>query len=328
MSRKPAAQLRPGDRVQDTFAVMRKSLATYGPSSQRAGERYLRLQLGDASGVIEARIWDNAEKFAGSFDVDDLLYIEGQVVDYMGPQINVSRVEKRSLLDVDPTIYQPSSCKDRDSMVKELLDIVTSVENPWLRLLLEAFFRDPDFMETFTRTPGGMRVHHAFVSGLLEHTLEVVSLTESICRMHPDVLDLDLLKTGALLHDVGKVEEYDLSSISFQLTDKGKLIGHVVIGKEMLDKAVANLEGFPKALKMELDHMILSHHGQKDWGAPEVPKTINAFALFYADLVSARMNQFVTLVKGHEDPTTSWTPWDKYLERSAYVSSKVLHNDA
>jgi 3'-5' exoribonuclease len=319
MSRRMASELKPGDRVASTFAVVKKSLVTYSQASQRSGERYLKLQLGDSSGVIETRVWDNADRLSGLFDVDDLVYVEGQVVDYMGPQLNVSRLEKRSLSEMDPSLFQPVTSKDRGQMMEKVLETAEQVKNPHLKALLHAFFGDHSFAAIFSRAPGGMRVHHAFAGGLLEHTLEVADLCQGMWRLHPESLDLDRLITGALLHDVGKVQEYDMNSVSFQMTDRGKLIGHVVIGKEMVDRATGGMEGFPEDIKMELDHMILSHHGQKDWGAPEVPKTMNAFALFYADLVSARLNQFAVLVKNHDDTGTPWTAWDKYLERSAYI---------
>ncbi|NLZ28904.1 MAG: HD domain-containing protein, partial [Firmicutes bacterium] len=135
----------------------------------------------------------------------------------------------------------------------------------------------------------------------------------------PDQIRADLLVTGAILHDVGKIEEYDAESFNFEMTDKGKLIGHICLGKEMLNERISAIEGFPPSLKLELEHIILSHHGQREWGSPEIPKTIHAFAVFYADLLSARLNQFVSVMQKNAFAESDWSEWDRYLDRSIYL---------
>jgi 3'-5' exoribonuclease len=202
-------------------------------------------------------------------------------------------------------------------MLAELQLYLHEVTDPYLRKLMELFFEDKDLLKHYTHAPAARSVHHNYVGGLLEHSLEVAALCRHYAGSYHG-LNLPLTLCGALLHDVGKIEEYDSSSLSFELTTKGKLLGHIIIGKAMLDERVQLIAGFPEDLYLELSHMILSHHGQKEWGSPEIPRTFAAYALHYADLTSARLNQFALVAKkGAQDH--GWTEWDRLLERDVYL---------
>ncbi len=320
-NRQRISDLKIGDKVRSTFAVSHINLAPYNTSS-RAGEYYLRLVLMDASGSVEARLWDGAQEAYRQLSVDDYVYVEGQVVGFRGLQLNISSFRKQAPEEVDLAEFQPCSSVPADALLHDFLTCAKSVEDPHLAALLGAFANDDSFINLLLRAPGGRLVHHAYSGGLLEHTLEVVGIARTLSRLYPSIADPDLLLTCALLHDIGKVKEYNVFSPSFNLTDAGRLLGHIVLGHSMVLEKIERIAGFPPVLKIEVEHAILTHHGQREWGSPEVPKTATAFLVFHADLVSARCNQFSALISGHSSDSP-WTQYDKYLERHIFIPSLV-----
>jgi 3'-5' exoribonuclease len=312
--------LKVGDRVKSLFGVAKKALVNYRSSSSKAPGQYMKLHLVDSSGSIEGRIWDGAVEVSDLFNEGDVVLVEGNVAEFNGLQINITRIEKYEGA-VDPAMFQQCTPKNRREMVEKLNSLVHSVKNVYLKKLLMLIFEDKDYYPAYINAPAAQKIHHAYIGGLLEHSLEVAKICENIAANYSDVIERDLLITGALLHDIGKIKEYDFSSISFEMTDIGKLVGHLILGKEMVDEKIREINEFPEHLKLAIGHMIISHHGEKEWGSPEVPKTMEAFALFHADLLSARLNQFAGLIRNHHDPETPWTPWDKFLERSAYIQN-------
>ncbi|MFY9115054.1 MAG: HD domain-containing protein [Dethiobacteria bacterium] len=310
--------LKVGSEVETQVLVVEANLANYS-SPNRAGEQFWRLILGDISGTIKGIIWDT-NILGEALKEGDILYIKGDVSEYHGLQVIIREAKKLDPEHINRRLFQPVSKRDIPEMLKELKEIITTeVSNPFLQKLLRNFFSDRDFVKRFAGSPAAKTIHHNYIGGLLEHTLEVVSLCLIIKEMYPDQFRTDLLVTGAILHDVGKIEEYDADSFNFDLTDKGKLIGHICLGKELLNERIAAIEGFPSSLKLELEHIILTHHGQREWGSPEIPKTIHAFAVFYADLLSARLNQFVNVMQKNASAENDWSEWDRYLERSIYL---------
>mgnify|MGYP000852614589 FL=1 len=310
--------LKVGDKVKDLFGVVKKSLANYSPSSSKAPGQFMKLVLGDCTGTIEARLWEGVEDVIDLFNEGDVVLVEGNITEYNGLQINITSIEKYEGA-IDLALFQQTTEKDRREMAKRLNTIVQSIGNSYLKKLLIAIFSDRKIYSAFINCPAAQTIHHAYIGGLLEHSLEVVQICELIASNYKGTINRDLLITGALLHDIGKIKEYNFSGISFNMTDIGKLIGHLVIGKEMIDEKIREIPNFPPELQLALNHMIISHHGEREWGSPEVPKTIEAFALFYGDLVSAKLNQFYNLLNKGVDSESGWTPWDKFLERSAYL---------
>lgn len=313
--------LKPGDKVHSSFAVASKTLASYSPQSSRAGEMYLKLTLMDATGSIEARVWDAAEHRSKGFDVDDIVFVSGQVVDFNGLQVTINKIKRVPKKQTNLSDYQSSASKGIQALIEEMTRLRESITDRSLKDLLNMFFSDPEFVHAFTHAPAGKSIHHSYLGGLLEHTLEVAKFADLAASMYPSVTNRDLLMAGAILHDIGKIKEYDLDSLTFQLTDKGKLLGHIVMGYEMVSGAISALPGGFDAYPFgtELLHIVLSHHGKREWGSPEIPKTLNAFIIFHSDLCSARYNQFASLITGHKDPFSLWTLWDKYLERSVFI---------
>jgi len=319
MKKQMISSLKVGDEVETQAAILELNRAAF-TSAQRAGEYFLKLTLGDVSGRVKAVMWDPP---AGDEAVaaGDVVFLRGTVNEYHGPQVVVSDLKKLDKTKVNRAFFQPVSERDIEEMAAELQAVIKEeIADTDLRTLLEAFFGEPEFMRRFSQAPAARTIHHNCVGGLLEHTLEVVALCRGLADLYPGgQINRDLLLAGAILHDIGKLEEYRQDSISFEFSDRGKLVGHISIGKEMLDQRLAGLPDFPADLKLELEHMLLTHHGQRDWGSPEVPKTVNAFALFHADLVSARMNQFTGIMKNHPEGGGDWTEWDRFLERSIYM---------
>jgi 3'-5' exoribonuclease len=326
MKKQMIRDLRVGDEVETQALVLEANRSAFS-SPQRAGEYFLKLTLGDVSGRVKAVMWDppSGEE---AVQQDDVVFLRGSVSDYHGPQVVVSSLRKLDPAKVNRAFFQQMSARDLEEMKAELKTVIDQeVRDGHLKALLEAFFGDSEFARLFASAPAARTIHHNCVGGLLEHTLEVIAICRNLAALYPGRIRTDLLLAGAILHDIGKLEEYRQDSISFDFTDRGKLVGHISIGKEMLDRKLAGLSDFPPALKLELEHMMLTHHGMREWGSPEVPKTIHAFALFHADLVSARMNQFAGIIERHVPESGDWTEWDRFLERSIYISPSEEHEE-
>ncbi len=309
--------LRIGDEVETQALILECNKTNY-TAPHRAGEQFLKLVLGDASGSVKAVLWDMG-LIREPIKKGNVVFVRGDVTDYHGPQVVIGEMRLLDPLKVNPAHFQPVSERDPQEMLAELREVITGeVKDPHLKLLLRAFFSDTEFVRRFALAPAARTVHHNCVSGLLEHTLEVISICRHLAGMYPELRD-ELLFTGAILHDIGKTEEYDPGSIGFEFSNRGKLVGHICIGKEMLDAKIQQMPSFPPDLKLELEHIILSHHGMREWGSPEIPKTLHAFALFHADLISARMNQFIKTMEKQAGSGNDWSDWDRFLERSIYL---------
>ena len=318
MKKQMIKDLRIGDEVETQALVLEVNRAAFS-SPHRSGEYFLKLTLGDVSGRVKGVMW-NPPTGSEALQQDEVVFVRGSVSDYHGPQVVVSDIRKLDPEKVNRAFFQAVSERDPAEMMAELKNIIEQkIGDRHLKALLEAFFSDSEFARLYAEAPAARTIHHNCVGGLLEHTLEVIAVCLNLAELYPRQIQAGLLLTGAILHDIGKIEEYRQDSISFDFTDRGKLVGHISIGKEMLSSRLAALPGFPETLKLELEHMMLSHHGQREWGSPEVPKTIHAFALFHADLVSARMNQFIKIMEKHVPESGDWTEWDRFLERSIYI---------
>ena len=322
MKKQMIKDMRIGDDVETQVLVLEASKTAF-TAPHRAGKHFLKLVLGDVSGRMKAVMWDPPGDDV-TINTDDIVFIRGTVGEYRGPQIVVSDLRKLDPDKVNRAFFQPVAARKPEDMMGDLQQVIEEeIEDRHLQALMKAFFEDEEFARRFALAPAARTIHHNYVSGLLEHTLEVIYFCRSLAAVYSDQIQLDLLLTGAILHDMGKIEEYRQDSLSFEFTDRGKLVGHISIGKEMLDQKLKELSGFPEALKLELEHMILTHHGMREWGSPEVPKTIHAYALFHADLLSARINQFINVMNKHSAGNGDWTEWDRFLERSIYVPPPV-----
>ncbi|HID89358.1 MAG TPA: HD domain-containing protein [Anaerolineae bacterium] len=307
--------LRPGDRVLSFFLVRHKRLE---PFRDRTRGEFLTLILADRTGEVLARVWEDAPAVAETFREGQVVKVLGRMEEYLDRwQVIVEKIRPAEEEEYDLADFVPATERDVDEMLAEIRRTIEEVENPHLRALLLHFFDDPDFVARFSRAPAARRVHHAYLGGLLEHTVEMIHLCRSLLELYPEI-HRDLLLTGAILHDVGKTREFHYET-DIAYSDEGRLLGHVVLSLEMVDAALAEMEGFPEELALRLRHMIVSHHGRYEWGSPRRPKTLEAAALHHVENLSAQVNRFHRIIAARRDPTRPWTEYDTLLRRSLYA---------
>jgi len=304
-------QIRENDLVEGVFWVKEKAMPT-----TRTGSPYLRVRLSDRTGEIEGRIWDGVEEFADLFEREDFIQIKAQANSYQERmQLNIKSLKKVGVAEVSLEDFLPASEKDPEEMLAELIEITQGMEDKHLKELVMAFLGDEAFTTPFKRAPGAKRLHHACLGGLLEHTLSVVRLIQEI-KGHYEGINHDLLLAGGVLHDIGKVHELSYD-IAFDYTDEGRLVGHIVMGTQMVEERIAQIKGFPKELAMLMKHLMISHHGQYEWGSPKRPKTLEATILYYLDDLDAKVSGIKEFMdKGEEG--AKWTDFHRIFDRFFY----------
>lgn len=286
----------------------------------RAGKPYLLLTLMDRSGEISCPVWNNAPQIAKFCAVGAFVRCTGVVSSFRGQlQLQPDSLEPVEADQVDLASFLPATTKDRRQLACELEKLVASVEDPWLQKLLALFFNDGPCQQRFQEAAAAKGAHHACVGGLLEHTLSIAKVAESLVVHYPGV-NRSLLLAGALLHDIGKLEEMSFQGPVIEYTTTGRLKGHLVIGSEMVAGAAASIEGFPQELLLQLQHLILSHHGRLEYGSPVLPMTVEAFLLCMIDDMDAKMNMIEQLRRKMESGIFSFTEYQRLLERHLYLS--------
>ena len=282
-----------GDRMFDIYLCKHKQSAV-----TKNGKPYETVILQDKTGTIDAKVWDPNNAGISEFDTLDYIEVYGDVNSFQGAlQVNVKRIRVCHEGEYDPADYLPVSRKNIDEMYKELLGLIGRTENEYLKKLLESFFvEDEAFIRAFRTSSAAKTIHHGFVGGLLEHTLSVAKLCEYFCKTYP-ILKRDLLITAALCHDIGKTKELSLFPEN-DYTDDGQLLGHIVMGAEMVGEKARQIPGFPPVLEAELKHCILAHHGEYEYGSPKKPALIEAAALNLADNADAKLETFSEALQG------------------------------
>lgn len=282
-----------GDRMFDIYLCKHKQSAV-----TKNGKPYETVILQDKTGTIDAKVWDPNNAGISEFDTLDYIEVYGDVNSFQGAlQVNVKRIRVCHEGEYDPADYLPVSRKNIDEMYKELLGLIGRTENEYLKKLLESFFvEDEAFIRAFRTSSAAKTVHHGFVGGLLEHTLSVAKLCEYFCKTYP-ILKRDLLIAAALCHDIGKTKELSLFPEN-DYTDDGQLLGHIVMGAEMVGEKARQIPGFPPVLEAELKHCILAHHGEYEYGSPKKPALIEAAALNLADNADAKLETFSEALQG------------------------------
>ena len=316
MAKQFAADLEVNAAISSPFVVREKSLSPF----RRKTGKFLNLTLGDCTGQVPARMWDNAEEVASGFDVGDILLVAGHVEEYQGQlQVIVSDLAIADPADYDAADLVAHAGRSREQLLQWLDATVAEVSDPYLRALVDSFVVDPEFRDRLSAAHGSKTLHHAVVGGLLEHTLSVVAILKTVHELHPE-MDLDLLIVGGILHDIGKLEELE-GHISARYTDVGHLIGHTVLTDRMVGAKMAEIPGFPTELASLLAHLLLSHHGEREWGAPVVPMTMEACALHYADNLDARVQGFKQVIQDGQGSTTRWSAYHRSYQRSIYLGA-------
>jgi 3'-5' exoribonuclease len=254
----------------------------------REGKAYLRLELGDRSGTIEARMWDQFDAVVKDINRDDFVKVQARVEIYRNkPQLSLQNLRLAKPEEIDLADFLPHTKEDVGKLYAQLLEYAGSIANPWLRKLTTGILSDPKIATRFKRAPAAKVMHHAYLGGLLEHVISLCGLAKQIAAHYPE-LDLDLLLTAAILHDVGKLDELCYER-AVNYTVEGQLLGHIMMEFESVSKAMDAIEGFPANLKTVVQHMLISHHGQYEFGSPKLPMIREALAFHYMDDLDSKL---------------------------------------
>jgi 3'-5' exoribonuclease len=299
--------IRKDDKIKGLYLIKaKKRLAT------KKGDPYLSVTLADRTGDIEAKIWERVEELDPLFKDGDVLEIEASAGCYMDQvQLTISRM--RVPADpVDPCFFLESCPRDAAEMLASLRNVLKEIANPHLKSLSDRFLSDHLFVTLFKKAPAAKNFHHGYLGGLLEHTLSVCEMVLPVASHYPE-LDKDLLLTGAFLHDIGKVKELSFER-KIDYTDEGRLLGHIILGVSMVEEKLGSMKNFPPELELRLKHLILSHHGEYEFGSPKRPKCLEAFALHLIDDLDAKMNGLDRFMK-RDRQDGNWTDFNRLFGR-------------
>lgn len=303
--------------ITSSFVVVSKQA-----KPKKSGELYLALTLADRSGHIEAKMWDNVSDHINCFEQDDFVKIRGLINKFNGRfQLTMHKVRALEESEIQFDDFLPRSTKDLDQLWRTVGEFVAGFRDPHLKQLLQAFMADPQIEHAYKNAPAAKSLHHAFLGGLLEHVVSLFRLCDLACRNYPELIDRDLLLTGAFLHDIGKIHELSFAR-SFSYTTRGQLLGHMIIELEMLQQKLAQLPSFPAEYKNLLEHMIISHHGKYEFGSPKMPMFPEALMLHYLDDLDSKMES----MRAHfqREPDADWTGYNPSLERPLLNTRKYL----
>jgi 3'-5' exoribonuclease len=304
--------------ITSSFVVVSKQI-----KPKKTGEPYLALTLGDRGGQIEAKMWDNVEDSIDAFEQDDFVKIKGLLNKYKNRfQITIHKLRRLGESEVDFADYLPKTSKDIGELWQTLAGFVANLQNPHLKALVEAFMADPEIAEAYRNAPAAKTLHHAYIGGLLDHVVSLFRSCDLICRNYPQV-NRDLLLTGAFLHDIGKIHELTYNR-SFSYTTRGQLLGHMIIELEMLHAKIAQVPGFPDELKTLVEHLIISHHGQYEFGSPKLPMFPEALMLHYLDDLDSKMESMRANFERDAVSEQSWTGYNPSLGRPLLNTAKFL----
>lgn len=307
--------LREGERINEIYLCKNKQA-----SVTKAGKPFVSLTLQDKTGTLDAKIWDPGSLGIDDFEKLDYINIVGDITSFQGAlQLNVKRIRKAKPGEYDPMEYLPVSRYDTGKMYSELMGLIRKTENPYLKQLSISFFGDAKFQESFKFHSAAKTMHHGFVGGLLQHTLAVAKLCECFAAQYP-ALNRDLLVTAAVFHDVGKLKELSRFPEN-DYTDEGQLLGHIIIGAQMLTDRIAAIPGFPQKLANELIHCILSHHGELEYGSPKKPALAEAVALSFADNMDAKMEALEEAFVNVPEGNTDWLGYHRSFESNIRKTS-------
>jgi len=313
------SDLQPGQPVTGVFLVAAKEVR-----QKKSGDPYLSLTLVDKTGDIDAKMWDNVEGVLDAFERNDFIRVTGIANIYNNRmQFTVHRLARLSEDAVDCGDFFPASKRDRDEMLAELFAIIAGITNPHIHALLDSIFSAPGMAEKFKTAPAAKSIHHAWLGGLIEHVLSLCTLCKAVAPNYPAV-DLDLLLAGAILHDIGKVDELTYAR-GFGYSDDGQLIGHIVQGVRLVDDAARRVEGFPHGLKTLLDHMILSHHGLLEYGSPKTPVFAEAMLLHQLDNLDSKMECMRSAADRDPFAEGAWSAYIPSLERTVLKKDRFLN---
>jgi len=309
-----------GDKLTEFFVCSTKNVRV-----DKNSNKFLQLRLSDASGNIGAVMWDVSDSIVEGFTQGQVVKVQGIVTsDHRSqPQIKLDKIRSATESDeFNLAELLPSSNRNLEEMEAELAGIRQSITNSDLTALLDEIFSDPLRYRAYCEAPAAKAVHHNYIHGLLEHSLSVCQVADAIAARYPDDVDRDLLVTAAMLHDIGKITEFNYTT-AIDYSDQGRLLGHIVLGERMVGDAIGRLDSFPQELKLQVLHLILSHHGEKEYGSPIRPKTLEGFILNHADDVDAKANIFMRLHTEAAQTGEPWSEFNRILDRFLYLKKAM-----
>jgi 3'-5' exoribonuclease len=304
--------------ITSQFVVVSKQI-----KAKKNGEPYLSLTLGDRSGSIDAKMWDNVEEFLNVFEQDDFVKIKGLINKYNNRwQLTIHKIRKVGDSEVQYDDYLPKTTKDIDELWRTLGGYVESMQHPQLKQLLQLFMNDEGIAKAYKCAPAAKTLHHAFIGGLLDHVVSLYSSCDLIVRNYP-MVNRDLLFTGVFLHDIGKIHELTYAR-SFGYSTEGQLLGHMIIELEMLHKKIAQIPDFSPELKILIEHLIISHHGQYEFGSPKLPMFPEALMLHYMDDLDSKMEAMRAQFEREAENESPWTSYNPSMARPLLNSKRFL----
>ena len=304
--------------VTSTFVVVSKQV-----KPKKSGEPYLALTLGDRSGHLEAKMWDNVDDALDAFEQEDFVKVKGLINKYKNRfQLTIHKLRKLGDTEIEFSDYLPKTTKDIGELWRTLAEFVSSLQNPHLKALLESFMADPVIAEAYRNAPAAKSLHHAYIGGLLDHVVSLCRSCDLLCRNYPQI-NRDLLLAGVFLHDIGKIHELTYNR-AFTYSTRGQLLGHMIIELEMLQSKLAAMPEFPAELKTLVEHLIISHHGQYEFGSPKLPMFPEALMLHYLDDLDSKMEAMRAQFERGMDGDGGWTGYNPSLGRPLLNSAKFL----
>ncbi|MEI9973663.1 MAG: HD domain-containing protein [Ignavibacteriota bacterium] len=312
-------ELEPNKLITTSFLVHSKEIR-----QKKSGELYLSLLLADRTGELDAKMWDNVAEIIDDFDRDDFVRVKGLVqIFHNRPQMTIHKVRRMDDSEIDFGDYFPSSRRDGDDMWRELRGIVAGIANVHLKGLLDAVLDDEDIARRYRRAPAAKSIHHAFLGGLIEHVLSLCAMAR-LAAQHYNYIDGELLLTGVILHDIGKIYELNYER-GFSYSNEGQLLGHIHIGTRIVGDKLRGFPEFPPALRSLVEHMILSHHGKLEFGSPKVPQFPEALMLHYLDDMDSKMECMRALIESDRQVEGCFTAYNAPLERSVLKKDLFLN---
>jgi len=312
-------EVEPNRVITTSFLVHSKEIR-----QKKSGELYLSLLLGDRTGEIDAKMWDNVTEVIDGFDRDDFVKVKGLIqVFHNRPQLTIHKVRRMDNSEVDYADYFPCSRRDSGEMWSELRSTVGQMSNPHLKGLVEAMLDDPEIAGRYRRAPAAKQIHHAYLGGLLEHVLSLCALARMTAQHYANI-DFDLLLSGVVLHDIGKIYELNYER-GFSYSNDGQLLGHIAIALRMIAEKLRSFPDFPPTLRSLVEHMVLSHHGQLEFGSPKLPQFPEALLLHYIDDLDSKMECMRALIEHDRQVEGCFTTYNVALARPALKKDRYLN---
>ena len=310
-------ELKPGQTVKEAFLLTRKT-----QKEKKGGGSYTMLEFTDRTGSIDGIGWESLAADLRAVDTGDFVYVEGNVNEYNERvEIMVNAISKLPESEVEPTDFIAQTEEDIDKVIVEIQTALRAISDPHLSRLVDLFLKDKIFMTSFRLAPAARKAHHAYLGGLAVHTRNILRFAADVPSVYHSV-NADLLLAGGFLHDIGKIHEYSYRK-KLETTTRGRMLGHIIIGYEMVENRIVQITGFPEELKMRVLHMILSHHGELEWGSPTLPLFPEALILHFLDNLDAKFEMMIEQFRRNKGRPRLWSDYHPLLEREIYLGDKT-----